>query len=68
MEHLEKYLTWFTPLVSSMAAIIFAAEEQIDKRGPGARFFFSECFMPVTTMRSFANSMLWILKKKIRMD
>ena len=36
MEHLEKYLTWFTPLVSSMAAIIFAAEEQIDKRGPGA--------------------------------
>ena len=36
VEHLEKYLTWFTPLVSSMAAIIFAAEEQIDKRGPGA--------------------------------
>ena len=27
VEHLEKYLTWFTPLVSSIAAIIFAAEE-----------------------------------------
>ena len=40
VEHLEKYLTWFTPLVSSMAAIIFAAEEQIDKRGARGRNFF----------------------------
>ena len=67
VEHLEKYLTWFTPLVSSMAAIIFAAEEQIDKKGARGRNFFSECSMPVTTIRSFANSTLWILKK-IRMD
>lgn len=40
VEHLENYLTWFTPLVSSMAAIIFAAEEQIDKRGARGRNFF----------------------------
>ena len=40
VEHLENYLTWFTPLVSSMAAIIFAAEEQIDKRGQGPEIFF----------------------------
>ena len=42
VELLEKYLTWFTPLVSSIAAIIFAAEEEIDKRRPGAgNIFFS---------------------------
>ena len=42
VEHLEKYLTWFTPLVSSIAAIIFAAEEQIDKRG--RKSFFIRVF------------------------
>ena len=44
MEHLEKYLTWFTPLVSSIAAIIFAAEKQIDERGPRAEIFFVSGF------------------------
>ena len=42
VEHLEKYLTWFTPLVSSMAAIIFAAEEQIDKKGARGQKFFCQ--------------------------
>ena len=44
VEHLEKSLTWFTPLVSSMAAIIFAAEEQIDKKGARGRNFFFRVF------------------------
>ena len=39
MELLEKYLTWFTPLVSSIAAIIFAAEEQIDEETRGRKSF-----------------------------
>ena len=54
MELLEKYLTWFTPLVSSIAAIIFAAEKQIDE-GPGAGNTFSRIFMPATTLRYLKN-------------
>ena len=41
VELLEKYLTWFTPLVSSIAAIIFAAEEQIDEEASRGRKSFS---------------------------
>ena len=41
VELLEKYLTWFTPLVSSIAAIIFAAEEEIDEEASRGRKSFS---------------------------
>ena len=40
VERLEKSLTWFTPLVSSMAAIIFVAEEHIDEEAGGRKSFF----------------------------
>ena len=59
VEHLEKYLTWFTPLVSSIAAIIFAAEKQIDE-GPGAgntffRIFYASNYFEVFGKLNFVN-------------